>query len=143
MLRWVGGSPSSTFRTKSTDLDQRFPEATVHGADLANSAEARVAKALTEHGRIDALLNVAGGFSMQSAIEATPDDLKAQLGINLLTLFNATAVLPHMPERGFRVHPQHPSRISPEWWRMSVYGAVQGTVASHLRSVRALALHAV
>ena len=77
MRRWAGGSPSSTFRTESTDLDQRFPEATVHGADLANSAEARVAikKMLTEHGRTDELLNVAGGFSMQSAVEATPDEI--------------------------------------------------------------------
>jgi len=104
-------------------LEQRFPETTVHGANLANSAEARVAinKTLTEHGRTGALLNVAGSFSMQNAVEATPDDSRGS------TRNQSPHPLQHHhrrpathAERGFRVHPRHLSRTSREWWREDV-----------------------
>ncbi len=72
-------------------------------ANLADDAEARraIAEAVERCGRIDALLNIAGGFDMSGAVDTTPAQLEAQLDINLRTAFNATrAVLPHMLEHG-------------------------------------------
>jgi NAD(P)-dependent dehydrogenase (short-subunit alcohol dehydrogenase family) len=72
-------------------------------ANLADDADAQraVLDVLARLGKVDALLNIAGGFDMSSAAATTPAQLEAQLDINLRTAFNATrAVLPHMLERG-------------------------------------------
>lgn len=69
-------------------------------ADADHAARA-VAEVLAQCGSVDALLNIAGGFGMSDAMETTPEQLNAQLDINLRTAFNATtALLPHMLERG-------------------------------------------
>ena len=71
-------------------------------ANLAHDAEARRATAeiLAQCGSVDALLNIAGGFDTGDAVKTTPQQLEAQLDINLRTAFNATrALLPHLLER--------------------------------------------
>jgi len=75
-------------------------KAGVLGADLADAAAA--AKAASEivsrHGRIDALLNVAGGFRMAPAADLAPWD--ALWKMNFVTALNMTsAVLPGMVQR--------------------------------------------
>jgi len=78
-------------------------DACVVQANLADDADAKRAidAAAGQCGKIDALLNIAGGFDMSGAAETTPAQLEAQLDINLRTAFNATrAVLPHMLDNG-------------------------------------------
>ena len=75
-------------------------KAGVLGVDLADAAATAKAAGdiLARHGRIDALLNVAGGFSMAPATERATWD--AMWKMNLVTALNATsAVLPGMVER--------------------------------------------
>ncbi|HEX7341068.1 MAG TPA: SDR family NAD(P)-dependent oxidoreductase, partial [Rhodanobacteraceae bacterium] len=80
-------------------LEAAHPEACTVEANLADDADARraIGQAIGQCGRIDALLNIAGGFDMSGAADTTPAQLEAQLDINLRTAFNATrAMLPHM-----------------------------------------------
>lgn len=84
-------------------LRQKFPEAHVSAADLTDAKSARQAIRAIENDTsgIEVLLNVAGGFAMQPAPDATADDLAKMHQLNFVTLFNTTrAVLPHMQERG-------------------------------------------
>jgi NADP-dependent 3-hydroxy acid dehydrogenase YdfG len=118
-----------------------YPEALILAANLSDADEAgdAVQRGLATHGRIDALLNVAGGFSMQSASQATPQDLDQQLDINLKTLFNTTtAALPTMLEQkdGFILGISAGSAVS-GGARMPSYAASKGAVSSYLRAVGA------
>lgn len=82
-----------------SQLAEKHPDACVVKADLADDADARRAinDVIDQCGTLDALLNIAGGFNMSGAADTTPQQLDAQLDINLRTAFNATrAVLPHM-----------------------------------------------
>lgn len=84
-------------------LAARHPDACIVQADLTEDVAARRAidAAVAQCGHADALLNIAGGFDMSAAADTTPDQLEAQLDINLRTAFNATrAVLPHMLDNG-------------------------------------------
>ncbi len=84
-------------------LEQTHTNTFITRADLGRDDEAKraVSEALEKMGQIDALLNIAGGFSLNPALETSSDDLKSQLAINLWTTFNTTrAVLPSMIERG-------------------------------------------
>lgn len=84
-------------------LRDDFPDAHAVSADLTDFDAARDAVDAIEDnaGPADALLNIAGGFAMQPAHEATLDDLAKMHRLNVVTLFNTTrAVLPSMQERG-------------------------------------------
>ncbi len=84
-------------------LAARYPESLVVRADLRKSEEAQAAVqiALERYGTLDAVLNLAGGFSMTSALELTVSDVEKQLALNLNTAVNATqAALPHLLARG-------------------------------------------
>lgn len=79
-----------------------FPDAHVVTADLADASAAREAidRIEAEAGPIQVLLNMAGGFAMKPATDATPDDLATMHRMNLVTLFNTTrAAVPHMQAR--------------------------------------------
>lgn len=72
----------------------------VLGADLADAAavERTMAEIVAKHGRIDALLNIAGGFAMAPATD--PATWDAMWKMNLVTALNASrAVLPGMLAR--------------------------------------------
>jgi NAD(P)-dependent dehydrogenase (short-subunit alcohol dehydrogenase family) len=74
------------------------------GADLtaAGDVAAAVAGALDRYGRIDVLVNVAGGFSMGPAFhELTEDDWDRMLDVNARTAFlTCRAVIPAMLGQG-------------------------------------------
>lgn len=84
------------------DLEFETPRDGVHciTADLTDTAAARAA--LSEAGAIDALLNIAGGFTMGPAVHETgDDDWDRMFGLNVTTLRNTVAAtVPGMLERG-------------------------------------------
>lgn len=79
--------------------DAREPDLlTIGGVDLTDPAQAEAAmdRAVLELGRIDALLNVAGGFVWQTT-EAEAPAHERMFRLNVLTCLNATrAALPHL-----------------------------------------------
>ncbi|HKI57819.1 MAG TPA: SDR family oxidoreductase [Trueperaceae bacterium] len=122
------------------ELRERHPDAVVVGADLADPGQAeRAVRAAEERfGAIDALLNLTGGFAMQSAVEVQPEDLDAQIEAHLKTvMFTTRAALPRMLERrqGFvlGVAAAQPIRGGA---RTSAYSAAKGAVLGYLRSLR-------
>lgn len=122
-------------------LRDRFPAAMNVPVDLsdASDAEAAVARVRERYGRLDALLNVVGGFAMRPAAEATLEDLERQLDANLRTAFNATrAALPVMLElgRGFVMGTAAAPAVRGAA-RMACYAAAKSAVAGYFRSVGA------
>lgn len=100
-LALVAHDDASSKRLANDHADARIVQANL--ADSADAARA-IQEAVQQCGKVDALLNIAGGFDMSGAADTTPEQLDAQLDINLRTAFNATrAILPHMleNERGF------------------------------------------
>src|SRR5271157_2283943 len=84
--------------------------ATVVGADLQGAAQrldvtdqdscrAAVAAAVTAHGRLDTLVNVAGVGRFQKTTELTLDDWNRTLAVNLTGTFSmCQAAIPHLVE---------------------------------------------
>lgn len=127
-------------RSDLDELRRAFPDARVVEADLADPAACRrVADAADEaFGGVDALVNVAGGFAMQSALELTPEQLEAQLTVNLRTAVNLTgALLPGMVERGHGVVLGVSAGAARGGKRVPAYAASKAALESYLRSVRA------
>jgi NADP-dependent 3-hydroxy acid dehydrogenase YdfG len=129
-------------------LRERHPEALVYSVDLSDEeATQRVmASAANELDGIDALVNLAGGFAMRKAAEATLGDLHAMLGINLVTAVNATtAALPGMLARGHgTVVGIAAGQAIDGGARAAAYAASKAAVAAYLRSVdRELAVRGV
>jgi 3-oxoacyl-[acyl-carrier protein] reductase len=68
------------------------------GVDLTDAAQARKAiDAVAAHfGRLDALINIAGGFAYESVAEGDPKTWQRMYALNVLTALNASrAALPH------------------------------------------------
>lgn len=126
-----------------SDLDglrRAFPDARIVEADLADPAACRrVADAADEaFGGVDALVNVAGGFAMQSALQLTPEQLEAQLTVNLRTAVNLTgALLPGMVGRGHGVVLGVSAGAARGGARVPAYAASKAALEAYLRSVRA------
>jgi NADP-dependent 3-hydroxy acid dehydrogenase YdfG len=122
-------------------LEQTYKDAFVTIADLGRDDEAKraVGEALEKLGQIDALLNIAGGFSLNPALETSSDDLKQQLAINLWTTFNTTrAVLPSMVERGqgFIIGVGAGAAVS-GGSKLGPYAASKAAMIAYLKSVQA------
>lgn len=103
----------------------------VLGADLADGAAAdrAVRQILERHGRIDALLNVAGGFRMAPATDIAA--WEAMWKINVITVLNATrAVLPSMTQRGGGAVVSVAARaaVQPAGAQMGAYAAAKSAV---------------
>lgn len=112
----VGGVVAKTFaeagwqlvllgssQTSADTLKDEFPDALSLAADLSqlDAAENVITEVLEHHTQLDAVLQVAGGFAMQSALDVTPADVNKLFTINFWTVFNLTsAVLPHLVEQG-------------------------------------------
>jgi NAD(P)-dependent dehydrogenase (short-subunit alcohol dehydrogenase family) len=78
------------------------------GADLNDpaAAEAVVQAALDRFGRVDILLNLAGGFAGGTPVSnSSEDDLKAMLDLNLYTAYNLSraAIKPMMTQQWGRI----------------------------------------
>ncbi|MGB0218915.1 MAG: SDR family NAD(P)-dependent oxidoreductase [Sinimarinibacterium flocculans] len=71
--------------------------------DLGNAQQTQQAMAAIaeRHGRIDALVNVAGGFRWETVADGSIDTWDQLYGLNVRTAVNACrAVLPHLPTGG-------------------------------------------
>jgi NAD(P)-dependent dehydrogenase (short-subunit alcohol dehydrogenase family) len=69
------------------------------GVDLSDSAQAKKAidAAATHFGRLDALVNIAGGFTYETVAEGDIKSWQRMHALNLLTALNASqAALPHL-----------------------------------------------
>jgi NAD(P)-dependent dehydrogenase (short-subunit alcohol dehydrogenase family) len=128
-------------RSGVDELRSAFPDARVVEADLADPEDCRrVAEAAQEaFGGVDAVLNVAGGFAMHSALELTPEDLEAQLTINLRTAVNLTgAFLPSLVQRGHgAVLGVSAGAAAGGGRRLTAYAASKAALEGYFRSVRA------
>ncbi|MDZ7705431.1 MAG: SDR family oxidoreductase [Trueperaceae bacterium] len=93
----------------------------------------------TRFGKVDALINLVGGFGMAPATEETLSGLNKQLHLNLITVFNATrAVLPGMLERGdgFILGTSAGAALN-GGAKMGAYAAAKGALTAYLKSVHA------
>lgn len=122
-------------------LKDHYPESFVQQVDLTNedSSYKAVEKTIAHFGKVDALLNIAGGFAMSEAVQTTRADLERQLDINFRTLFNATrAVLPEMLEqqRGFILGVGAKPALE-GGAKMGVYAASKAAVVAYLKSLQA------
>jgi len=69
------------------------------GVDLSNATEAQKAiDAVVAHfGRLDALVNIAGGFAFEAVAEGDPRTWQHMYALNVLTALNASrAAIPHL-----------------------------------------------
>ena len=69
------------------------------GADLSDAAAAKKAlDAVAAHfGRVDALVNIAGGFAFETVAEGDPKTWQRMYALNVLTALNASrSALPHL-----------------------------------------------
>ena len=69
------------------------------GVDLSDAAEAKKAiDAVVAHfGRLDALINIAGGFAFEAVAEGDPRTWQHMYALNVLTALNASrAAIPHL-----------------------------------------------
>lgn len=124
------------FDVSDERLKLNFPMANTQAVDLTNFEAVKEAVfALPQ--TPDAVLNIAGGFSMQVAEEAVPEDLQHLMSINFNTLFNTvTAVLPRMLARktGFIAGISAGAGIQGAGG-MALYSAAKAAVRVYLRSL--------
>ena len=69
------------------------------GVDLSDAAQAKKAidAAAAHFGRLDALINIAGGFAFETVAEGDPKTWQRMYALNLLTALNASrSALPHL-----------------------------------------------
>jgi NAD(P)-dependent dehydrogenase (short-subunit alcohol dehydrogenase family) len=69
------------------------------GVDLTDAAQARKAidAAAAHFGRLDALINIAGGFAYETVADGDPKTWQRMYALNVLTALNASrAALPHL-----------------------------------------------
>lgn len=110
----LGRAVAATFEARGSTLAlfgrTEASLATVYGAPTArrmhvaaelldrNAVARGIAAVIERHGRIDVLLNLAGGFRMDGPVHATSDaTLAALFDLNVRTLVNMVhAVVPHM-----------------------------------------------
>src|SRR5436305_4323558 len=64
----------------------------IGGVDLSDAAAAKTAiEAVAAHfGRIDALVNIAGGFAFETVVEGDPKTWQRMYALNVLTALNAS-----------------------------------------------------
>ena len=76
----------------------------MHAADLCDEAQIQelIEKVISHYGRIDVLLNVAGGFDMGKQVhELSADDFKKMFDLNFISTLNmCKQVIPHMLKQG-------------------------------------------
>ena len=69
------------------------------GVDLSDAAQARKAidDAASHFGRLDALVNIAGGFAYETVAEGDPKTWQRMYALNVLTALNASrSAIPHL-----------------------------------------------
>lgn len=123
------------------ELEQRFPLADVVPLDLLDAAAVSdaVSGILERLGRIDAVLNIAGGFAMSASADTGDDAMAHMLDLNLRTAFVLTrAVVPSMIARGDGFVLGVSARAALVGGRQTTaYGAAKGAVTGYFRNLRA------
>ena len=111
---------------------------TVQG-DLSDPASANelIHATLAEYGRIDVLVNNAGGGVIRPTLEHTEETLRATLDRNLLTALRTTlAALPHMRRAGYgRIVFVGADSVRNGLDRHAVYNAAKGGVHAFARGL--------
>jgi NAD(P)-dependent dehydrogenase (short-subunit alcohol dehydrogenase family) len=75
----------------------------IGGVDLVDPAEAKKAidAVATRFGRLDALINIAGGFAFEAIAEGDPKTWQRMYALNVLTALNASqSAIPHLVASG-------------------------------------------
>lgn len=124
-----------------TRLRNRFPDAHVYTGDLtdADAAQQVFDAAQNDTGGLDAVLSIAGGFSMQPATEATQQDANKMMALNFQTLFQtARAAIPHLLEKdqAFFLGVSAPA-AEDGGAGAALYAASKGAVAAYVKSLDA------
>ena len=73
------------------------------GVDLTDAAQAKTAidAAASHFGRLDALINIAGGFAFEAIAEGDPKTWQRMYALNVLTALNAArSAIPHLAASG-------------------------------------------
>ena len=121
-----------------TTLDSSFPDAHTFDCDLTDEDAARKAFATIDDAtELDAVLAIAGGFSMQAATDATMDDYHRMMALNVQTLFNtARAALPVLTkqDQSFLLGVSAPAGLDGQA-NAALYGASKGAVAAYVKSL--------
>jgi NAD(P)-dependent dehydrogenase (short-subunit alcohol dehydrogenase family) len=71
----------------------------IGGVDLSDAAQAKTAidAVATRFGKVDALINIAGGFAFEAVAEGDPKTWRRMYALNVLTALNAScAAIPHL-----------------------------------------------
>lgn len=99
----AGAQVVAVDRSSSNSADADARRLDIGGVDLTDPAQCSdaVDKAIAKFGRIDGLVNVAGGFTWQTIADGKPDDWQAMYDINVRTaLVTTQAVLPQLKQGG-------------------------------------------
>jgi NAD(P)-dependent dehydrogenase (short-subunit alcohol dehydrogenase family) len=73
------------------------------GVDLTDAAQANkaVKAAVTHFGKLDALINIAGGFAFETVADGDPKTWQRMYALNVMTALNASrAAIPHLVASG-------------------------------------------
>lgn len=122
-------------------LREQFPDAHVYTGDLtdADAAKEVFDAAQEDAGGLDTVLSIAGGFSMQPAVEATQQDADKMMALNFQTLFQtARASVPHLLDReqAFFLGVSAPA-AEDGGAGAALYAASKGAVAAYVKSLDA------
>ncbi len=121
------------------ELQRQYPDSLLRQVDLGDetATQQAVDSAIAHFGKLDALLNIAGGFAMNTAEDSSAKELEQQLNINLRTLVNASqAVLPQMLKQnsGFILGVGAAPAIR-GGAKMSAYAASKAAAMAYLKSL--------
>src|SRR5947209_13485311 len=75
----------------------------IGGVDLTDAAQARKAidAAASHFGKLDALINIAGGFAFETVADGDPKTWQRMYALNVMTALNASrAAIPHLISSG-------------------------------------------
>lgn len=136
------GTRPEALQALAADLGLAEERVLLHAADLARADEARalVDAVLARWGRVDVLLNLAGGWRKSGRLgEVTDEDWDAVLDLNLRTCLNmCRAVLPSMEKQGWgRIVNMGAKSVVDPGTRQPPYNVAKAAVVALTRSIAA------
>lgn len=130
----LGDIDEGLLKSAASTLGERYGEDHVFylAGDLSvrEDAEALVAEAVRVHGKVDILVNCAGGGVIRSTLDHTEETLRATIDRNLwTTIYTTLAVLPVMAEARYgRIVNIGAESVRNGLYRHAVYNAAKGGV---------------